>query len=194
MWSRVRVTTPPAAEALTLAQIKDRLRIDPSNTDHDALLPEFQRQAVAEIDGPQGVGVALMAQTWTLTLDRFPPEIRLPGWPVTGVAAIRYIDGAGVMQTLLAADYRLVVGIDPVSVTPTGSWPATDGRRGSVEVDYTLGAATPDAADPGLITALSLLIGHYFEHREAVVIGAAPAQLPLGVAHTLDRYRRGMVA
>lgn len=197
-WASVRVTTPPAARAVTVADLRARLRIDgdDGDADEDALLADLIRTAEAQVDGPDGLGIALMAQTWTLTLDAFPAEIVLPGWPVTAVAAVRYLDTDGVEQTLDPATYRLVGGADPVRLVlqPSKRWPSVLAGRGVVMVDYTLGQADVADLDPGLVTALCLMAGHWYENREAVVIGQAATELPLGARAILARFSRVAVS
>ena len=193
MWDRVQVKTRGALP-LDAAAMRARLRID--STAEDDLLEDFLAAAASEIDGPDGVGVALMAQTWTLTLDAWPLEIVLPGWPVTGVSVVRYLDADGAEQTLdHAATLRLATsaGVARLLRKPGASLPQTLAQAAVVEVDYTLGRATAAEVDPGLVTALALLAGHYYENREGVVVGVAAAEVPLGVRHILDRFRRGRV-
>lgn len=193
MWARVKVKTAGALP-LAAADLRARLRIDTG--DEDGLLGDFLAAAAAEIEGPDGAGVALMAQVWTLTLDGWGGDILLPGWPVTGVSEIRYLDPDGGQQVLdHDAAFRLVSGKDPALLVRKygASLPALLAGPGVVEIDYTLGRSDPADADPGLVTALALIAGHYYENREATVMGQMQ-ELPLGARHILDRYRRGLVA
>lgn len=192
MWASVTIKSKGALP-LTAADLRDRLRID--TTSEDALLDEFLAAAAASIEGPDAVGLALMTQTWTLTLDAWAREIALPGWPVTGVSEIRYFDAAGDQLVLdHAAAFRLVAGSDPARLVrrPGVSLPALMPGPGVVEIDYTLGRALAADVDPGLVTALALLAGHYYENREATT-PAPVKELPLGVEHILARFRRGVV-
>lgn len=193
MWGQVTIKTPAAVLPLTAADLRARLNIDDATG--DPLLVDFIRAAVSEVDGPAGIGVAIMAQTWTLTLDRLPARITLPGAPVTGVSAIRYLDATGAWVVIPAASYRLAAGSEPARIVlaPGASWPAVAPGAGVVEVDYQLGAATAAAADPGLVTAVAMLAGHYFENREAVAAGVTLTEAPLGARHILERHRRGVV-
>lgn len=193
MWGSVQVKTAGALP-LSAADMRARLRID--DPAEDGLLDDFLAAAASRIEGPDGIGVALMAQTWTRIVDDWAPEIALPGWPVTGVAEIRYLDQDGATQTLdHAAAFRLVAGDHPARLVrkPGASLPALLSGGGVVEIDYELGRAQEGQVDAGLLTALALMAGHYYENREAT----APHQvreLPLGVEPILARFQRGMVA
>lgn len=193
MWSRVQVKTAGALP-LAAADLRARLRID--DTGEDDLLEAFLAAAAAEIEGPDGQGVALMRQTWTLTLDGWSGYIPLPGWPVQSVEAIRYLDTTGAEQSLAdpAAAFRLVTDVYPARLERRQgvSLPAVLPGPATVRIDYALGRATAAEVDAGLVTALALLAGHYHENRE----GSATVQvheIPMGVQHILARYRRGVV-
>lgn len=194
MWDRVSVVTKPAADIITVADLKARLRID--GTAEDALLASLLAGAVARIDGPQGLGVAMMEQTWRLTLDCFPATIRLPGAPIKSVSTITYMDTDGVEQTLDAADYRADFGREPVRVEPAygSAWPATRDVVGAVKIDYLLGEANAAEVPQDLIDAACLLVGHRYAHREGVLVGDSASELPLAVEWILNQHRRGAVA
>jgi len=203
MWASVKVKSAGALP-LAAADLRERLRIDTSA--EDALLDDFLAAAATEIDGPDGAGVAMMAQTWCRTLDgwghpldgrgRRCRGILLPGGPINAVTEIRYLDADGDQQTLGHGDYfRLVTGSDPARLVlkPGASLPSLYPGPGVVEVDYSLGAAVAGDVPAGLVTALALIAGHYYENREATASGQV-VEVPLGARHILDRYRRGVVA
>jgi uncharacterized phiE125 gp8 family phage protein len=193
MWASVKVKSAGALP-LTAQDMRARLRID--TTAEDDLLAAFLAAAASEIDGPDGAGVAMMAQTWTRTLDGWAGQIVLPGWPVTGVAEIRYLDPDGAWQVLdHAVAFRLAAGADPAQLVrrPGAALPALHSGPGTVEIDYTLGRATAAEVDPGLVAALSLMAGHFYENREATAPGQVH-EVPLGARHILARFRRGVVA
>lgn len=201
IWGGVRVKTKPVALPLTAADLRLRLRVAATGdeaTDQidDGLLEDFCAAAVAEIDGPHGIGIAMMRQTWALTLDRFAPVIKLPGWPVQAVQAVRYLGTDGAWADLDPARYRVALGAEPVRIVPVGAgWPSLAAGPAVVEIIYDLGAEDPADLDRGLVTAVAMLAGHYHENREAVVIGGGGAvEVPLGVQRALDRHARGTVS
>lgn len=192
MWDRVKVIAKPTGDIISLAALKLRLRID--GDDEDDLLMSYLRGAVARIDGPDGIGYAMLEQTWRLTLDAFPHTITLPGAPIKRVAKISYLDASGVEQVLDAADYRVVADMEPARVMPaTGKvWPATLHAVGAVKIDYVLGEAEAANVPADLVDAACLLVGHRYQNREAV--GDNMSELPLSVEWLLKEYRRGAVA
>ena len=171
-------------------------RLDIVRTDQNDMLLDFIKGAVARIDGPVGIGVAMMQQTWRKSLDAFPALIELPGAPITGVTAIKYFDAGGVEQTLPEADYHVDLGREPVRVQPAAgaSWPATGNLNGAVVVEYQLGEADPANVPPDLIDAVCLLVGHRYENREAVNVGNIVNVYPLGFEAIVAEHRRCMVS
>lgn len=187
--------TAPASNPVTLTEAKAHLRVDDS--DSDTLISALIAAAVAMIDGPHGIGIAMMTQTWRYVLDCFPAYIRLPLTPVqdgilsdspAGVT-ITYVDTAGATQTLATSDYRLSGGI--LEPAYGEAWPGTRTVRGAVTIDFEVGWGDADDVPQDLKAAILLTVGHLYEHREAVVADATPAELPLGVKAILDRYRNG---
>lgn len=188
-WRGVEVIARPPEPPITLKEAKDVLAI--YHEDDDELIESLIRAATAEVEGPFGaLGIALMQQTWRLTLDAFPcAEIRLPGWPIMSITAIRYFDDLGAQQTLATTEYRLVLAPRPVRLVPTTRWPETaSDYPGAVEIDYVLGQSDPTDIPADLRLALLHIVAHRFEHREAVGDDDM-VPMPLSAQAMLGRFR-----
>lgn len=194
MWKGVSVVVKPAGELITLAKLRARLRITVDA--EDELLADYLKGAIARIDGPSGIGYALLEQSWRKSMDCFPSCILLPGAPIKSVTAITYIDVNGDEQTVDPADYHVDLDSEPVRIEPSfgKSWPASRDMHGAVKVDYVLGESDPDDVAPDLIDAVCLLVGHRYENREAAAIGVSVQALPLSFDSIVAEYRRGTVA
>lgn len=192
MWRGVTVITKPTTEALTTALAKSRLRVDTS--DDDTLIDSFVAGATAAIDGPDGIGFALMTQTWRKAYDAFPAVIELPGAPVKSVTSLKYIDADGAEQTLDPSAYRVDLNVDPVRITPVygTSWPTTRDITSAVWVDYVLGEDSASDVPADLIDALALLVGHRYENREAVS-EMDLKEVPFAFWSIVARYRRKVI-
>lgn len=191
MWASVTVQVPPASDPVTVGQVKSHLRFQ--HADDDALIADLISAAVALIDGPSGIGFAMMAQTWRLSLDCFPAGcITLPGAPIASVSTVNYVDPDGATQIVPSSDYVVGLASEPVRIEPVNSWPAAKSQVGAVWVDYELGVA--DAADvpADLVLCLKLLVAHWFYNPQAVTENA-PSVVPFGVKERLQAHRRGFV-
>ena len=155
-----RITTP--TEPITLAEAKLHLRVDDTAEDSliTALISAARETCEDRIEGTVPV------TGWRLTLDAFPDAIKLPRGPVASVESVKYIDTAGVQQTLSPLDYVVDTVSSPGYIVPAfgKAWPETRDQINAVEVEYTAGSATPPAA---IKAWLLLAVGDMYAHREA---------------------------
>lgn len=188
-WSRLVRAVAPAAPVLALDEAKRHLRV--YHDDDDADISELVAVATAAVEGPNGIGIALAEQTWRMSLDYFPCEIRIPLGPVTEVISIDYTGADG--DAASVPSWRADLDTQPCRVWPERdtAWPAISCEPGAVKVTFKCGF-TEIPAD--LKAALKLLVGHFYEHREAVTTDLKAVDLPMGVDAILERYRVGRFA
>lgn len=184
MFNRLTLVTPPATAALSLVDAKAHLRV--LHDDEDDLIEGLVDAAIAMIDGPDGVGFCMVAQSWALALDRFCGSIRIPLRPVASITSITYLDAAGASQTVDSGDYRLALsgGVGVVDLVPGAAWPAVGDFDWPVTVTFVAGTGAP----PALVVALKMIIGDLYKNREGQ--GARSA----AVEDILNRYRSGVIA
>lgn len=171
-WTQLQRVTAPAAAPVTLAEAKSQCRVE---TDaEDDLIRRLIDAATEMLDGPEGLGVALMPQTWKLVLPCFPQELLLPLQPVTAITSVEYVDPLGATQTYSAANYRLFTAAVEAEIERVSgaSWPATDSRKAAVTVTFACGFANAAAVPAALRHAILLMVGALYENREAETIGA----------------------
>lgn len=176
--------TPPAELPVTLAEAKDFLRV--FHDDEDASIGRMIAAAVAMIDGRHGIlGRCLEPSTWEVVLDRFPvAEVQLPLGPVVSVESVRYIDLAGVEQTIAADSY--VIDATPTFlgwIVPTSPWPATMATVNAVRVRFVAGRGTPEPVRQAI---LDMVANRYEARGEATM-------LTPGVVSDLAPFRRPVV-
>lgn len=166
-------TVAPASEAVSVADIKALIRVDV--TDDDTVIGDLRDQAVAELDGRDGLlGRALITQTWELRLPAFPVGncIRIPLPPLQSVASIAYLDRDGNSQTMPATDYVVDTKPEPGMVyLATGkTWPTgvlAGGGRDVVTVTFVAGYGADTSSIPAPITTwLKNRAGLLYQMRE----------------------------
>lgn len=190
------LVTPPAAPLISTYQAKTQCRVD--GDDEDELIAAYVQAAVSWLDGYAGVlGRCLISQTWRQRLDRFPTgaSLGLQLAPIVSVV-VTYRDEDGVEQTLSSDDYILVSRASSfaLELVASASWPATADRADAVSINMVCGyGATPDLVPAAIRQAALMMVAHFYEHREAVVIGTISAEMPLAVRHLLAPYRRLIV-
>ena len=189
------VTVAPAVEPLTLADAKLHLRVETAATAEDALITALivaaRNKAEAE------TGRALITQTLVLTLDGFPrwsQIIRLPRPLAQSITSIQYVDTAGDTQTWAADQYDtdLPSGEQGLfaRITPAFgvSYPTTRRQMNTVTITWVAGYGLAVTVPEAIKAAMRLAIGHWFEHREEVVVGTSSSQLQDTVDALLGLY------
>lgn len=202
--SLIRITAP-SSEPIELADARQRLHEDalgdPASSPHDVDITAMIKAAREHLDGSSGIlGRALVEQTWELRLDGFPgcwgwlggEAIDLPLPPLRSVTSVTYLDSGGTTQTLPAEDYQVIgLGGDAAaSIVPAfgKTWPSTRLQPESVAVRFVCGYASGQIPEP-IIGAMHLLIGHWFENRQAVTIGLVSKELALGVMSMVGPFK-----
>lgn len=184
-WSLAR-TTEPSELPVTVAEAKAQTRIDTGA--EDALVERLLGAATDYIEGPYGIGVCMMEQTWELKLDYFPDCIKIPLYPVLSVEKIEYEDPDGATQTVDTDAYRVDTHNNPARITVNSdySWPTPLHAANAVTVTFKAGySSTPES----LRHAILLMASHWYENREAVTLGGTPQTMPMAVESILNRYR-----
>ena len=182
--------TAPAAEPVTLDQVKAHLRIDADITDFDTTLAALISAARSQAE--HRTGRRFGVQTWEHVMDVFPAgPIILPAPPVTAVVSIKYDDPAGAEQTLALADYRARTAGEPAVLRPVTAWPASLGEEGAVRIRYTCGLTSADPRWPALQAWMLLAIGAWHANPEAVSAAqtyALPRSFHDGLLDALIHY------
>lgn len=132
-----QLITPNAVLEVSLIDAKAQLGID--GTDLDATVTAWIKGVVAYAE--HQTGRVILNQTWRTILDTFPDAIRLPYSPCSSVTSVKYLDSAGVEQTLNALDYELSSENQAAYVVPAygKTWPTTYDKINAVKVDAVFG-------------------------------------------------------
>lgn len=156
-------------EAIDLSTAKLHLRVDAS--DENTLISAII--TAARENAEQYTGLAIVEQTYTLQLEKFPEEeLSLNIWPVTAITSIQYIDPDGNTQTLSNSKYALNSYEGPSVVQPLEPWPQTKVIYNAVTVTFTAGFTTSSPNNfplpQSLVQAMLLMIGNLYENRESI--------------------------
>src|SRR5688572_18004325 len=180
----------PSVEPVSLAEAKAHCRID--GTAEDTLVASLLIAARMHIE--RSLNVALIEQSWSLFLDRWPdrPSLALPLAPVMSVDAVRLYspdDSSAVVDP----DLFLLDGAGQrprLSRREAGPWPLPGRSVNGIEIAFTAGyGAAADYVPLPVRLALTLLVAHWYETREPVLVGEQPNAVPLSVASLISPYR-----
>lgn len=186
----LKLITPPAEEPITLDEAKKHLRVDIAND--DTLISSLITAAREYCEDFQNR--AYITQTWQLWLDGWPDgsEISIPKPPLQTVSSIKYYSEDGAEYTLPAEDYIVDVQSQPgrVVLASGKSWPDVSLRpANAVVVDFVVGYGDAVDVPQRVKQAILLLVGHWYEHREAVLTGSISKEIEFTVSALLWQER-----
>jgi uncharacterized phiE125 gp8 family phage protein len=180
----------PQAPAVEVWEVAEQLRLGDSH-DEDALI---ERKIAAKTqEAEQYAGIAIITQTWQLSLAGFPSgPIWFPIRPLQGVVSIEY--GSGSIDTTTIGGLYTVKGVGAQmtfgSIAPASgqSWPST---ATNVLVTFTVGFGDTSESVPPLIRdAIVVMVATSFDQR----LDAESTELPLASRLMLGHWRRPAVA
>ncbi len=168
----LNLISPPAVEPVSLAELKEFLRVDPGDTSQDNVILTIGMAARDWVENQ--VKRRLVQQTWRLSLDFFPGYIDmklagqrvsspfvsgsnavlvgiryalvLPRPPVFAVEVFSYQDANGNVTNMVdGTDYFADLASNPARLTPPFGrmWPVARVVVNAVQIQYRLGYAIP---------------------------------------------------
>lgn len=191
----LRLITGPTVEPVSLAEAKAHLRVDVDAD--DGLIGALIATARAHIEQIARPQLAMITQTWDKIFDDWPATVfELRPWPLQAVTSISYTTAAGVTTTWSSANYVIDTASEPgrVALVDGVSWPSVTLRRlNGVAIRFTAGYGASGAAVPlALRQAILMLVGHWYENREAFTIGQGftSTATPMAVDALIRPWRR----
>lgn len=189
----LKLVTVPTTEPLSLTEAKLHLRV--TAADEDDLITALITVAREWCEHYQNR--AYLTQTWDLTLDAWPSKpratwIEIPLPPLQSVTSLTYLDSAGVSATMAAADYIVDTASEPgrLALGYGENWPTVTLRPvAAITVRFVAGHLASGLVPASVKQAMKLLIGHWFENREAILTGSISEQLELTVSALLGHGR-----
>lgn len=187
-----------AAEPVTTAEAKAHLRVDHANDD-----TYIDNLIIVATDYTENIsGRSLIEKTYDSYLDAFPPTdvhpIYVDAPPLISVTSIKYWDENDTEQTWSSAEY--VVDTDQeykalIYPARNYSWPATRIFPKAVHIEYIAGyesstsPVTGDNVPLELKQAILILIAHWYENREEIIVGQVIAEVPTAYDALISSYK-----
>lgn len=206
-------TSAPAAEPVTAAELRTFLRETATGLP-DAEADDFIAQARQEIEDFSGI--AMIDQSWRLSLDRWPTqnepwwdgvregsiselhgaryasEVRLPRYPLSSVDSVTvYDEDSNSTAVTIGNVFDVDTAQHPGRITlQVGAvWPVALRANNAIEIVYTAGygAGASDVPAP-LVRAVKQLAAYFYSHR-GDACDAESALKVSGAAGVLNTYR-----
>jgi uncharacterized phiE125 gp8 family phage protein len=164
---RYKIVVPPAGFVLTLAEIKEALKV--STTDEDYLIQTYLAAATEQVE--QRLSVCLLTQTIDQYFDRFPTSKRfleLARGPMQSVTAVTYTDANGNLLTWNSSLYAT----DTISRKPRigpkqlQTWPLVEQNLNAVKVRFVAGYGGRNSVPAQFKHLILTIIGDWYQHRD----------------------------
>ncbi len=180
------LTTPPAADPISLPEAKAHLRV--AHGDEDPLISQLIGSARRVVEAR--TGLAMMPQQWTILRDSWPEDgvIPLPVAPLLAVDDLKIHGEDGIAAIIDPAHYYADLASRPPRLMLRGSrdWPPPGRLGNGIAIEVTAGFGTSASAVPEpLRQAILILTAHWYEHRG----NAEPPPVPLTLDALLAPYR-----
>lgn len=189
VWPNVSVA--PAQEPIPLEEFKAHARV--VDAEEDALLAGYVMAARKVIE--RRTHRALITQTWTASIDRFPLSqdgmIELPGGKLQSVTSISYVDLAGATQTWSSSEYTVHTEFDPgrIGLAHNEDWPAVREWGLPITITYIVGYGDDPADVPeDLRMAILMLALELAERRHDTDTEVSLDMVPWGVVALSSSY------
>jgi uncharacterized phiE125 gp8 family phage protein len=187
---RFVLLTPPAAEPLTLDELKAHCVVE--HALDDALLTACGVAAREWCE--DHCRRAFCTQTFDGYLDTFPcdREMRLGKGTLQTVDQVTYYDVDGAEQTLGPAVYHVDTVRKPgrLWLRSGQTWPATEsGRPNAVKVQFAAGFGDPPDVPESIKSAIKLLVAHLYAQREPEITGTIISKVGFAVEALLAKHR-----
>lgn len=194
------LVTAPDAPPVTLDQAKEHLRIEHAAAEADIEDDYITRLVdAARVYVESGWGLALINQSHKVLLDAWPAGgIKLRPFPVASVTHLKVWNGSAFAASSLST--QLVEGRPALLILADGGSPPVPARtRQGIEVEFVCGfGADGDDVPASIKQAILLLVGHWYENREASVSSktgfGVSADLTRGVEDLMAAYRSPRLA
>jgi len=172
-----------ATEPITLSEAKTFLKVDTSQTEEDTYISGLITVArqMAELNTRRKL-ISAVVEGYADYFEDFKLNVS----PISAINSVKYYDSNNDLQTFSDYDTDLVSEPARITLRHNATYPTTYIRTNAVIVNFTAGYTT---VPKPLLQAMYLLIGHFFENREQVVVGSQVNELPMAYDNLIFPYR-----
>lgn len=204
------LVTRAASEPVSVSELRDTLKLEIGN--EEILLQNLIIEATEEIE--KRYNLAMLTQSWKLTLDNWPGSaldwwdgvrdgavteaygdhaarwVTLPRYPLQSITSVKTYNSAGTPTTLTVSDY---FDVDISSkrgrmILKDGQvWPTAERSNNAVEITYVAGYGdSPFDVPAPLRRAVRQMAAYLYQHRGDCDAGQAIKES--GITSTLGMY------
>lgn len=176
------LVTEPASYPVSLADMKDHLRV--THSLEDDLIAAYIASAVETAE--EELNRPIVSQVWDESFQRPARDVYLSKVPAVSLTSVTYYDADNVQQTAELSDF-ILFGDDNYAFVRSDNWPTAYDRPDAITIRYSAGYSTPPKA---VNQALRLIVGSWYENRVDAVEKSL-REIPRAASHLLSLHRLG---
>lgn len=183
----MKLITDSASEPVSVTDFKMNAKVDGTSEDATTI-PLYIQAARAYFE--KATDRALITQTWEDTSERVPSRYYFPITPIQSVTSVKYLDGAGVEQTLSSSDYSLDLDgrIPQIKIISKPSISTNEIRNFIVRFVAGYGDNATDVP-ASIRQAIMYMATNMYENRLPVVQGRMVNEVPMTFNMLCDQYK-----
>ncbi len=168
MVPRTTVVTAAAADPVSIAELKEFLRIDDNS--EAATLEILLKTAVREAEAwTHRAFITRVLRSW---FDFTPPNdssFQIPYSPVTAIASLKSYDDDDTETEMDSTTYIADIISEPprLALRRGSTWPTALRPINAIAIQYTAGYGAATAVPEGLKQAILMICAHYYEGRDS---------------------------
>ena len=173
----IQLVTASTGSVLTLAEVKQHVRVEGSFVDDDSLLTNLIAVATRYVEHEIYGARQLLTATYDVLVREWWDCLDLPRPPLQSVTSVKYYDTSGTQQTVASSTYIVTVPMrlpGSIDLAPLAVWPTYQaGRAYPITVRFVCGYGASTAVPQLVKQALLVAIGELYNSREAGVLGVS---------------------
>lgn len=185
------LVTKPETLPVALTDVKRHLNVDWD--DDDSLIEGYIQAAAFQVENI--LNRKLVTQTWKALYESWPGEyFSIPFGKLQSITSVKYKDTAAAESTLAATEYISDIDSDPgrAVLGYNKLWPTTELYPSNpIAIQFVCGYGGIDDVPYPIKSAIMLLVGDFYAHRESFVVGSTQmvSELPGYIMNLLGSYR-----
>lgn len=198
------LVTPPTSEPFTLEQAKTYLRVD--NDDENDVISNIITAAREKVESL--LWRPLLTQQWKLLFDTLSsgfivnsdlylssyqyPIIYINKCPIQSIDSVKYIDVNGTTQTLSTSKYEVDLLSEPSRIRIIEMPQIKADTMNAFWIEFTAGYTDAALIPSKVKQAMQQLMGHYYEHRESVIVGTISSEIEMSTEYLLQEFKNNL--
>lgn len=168
MSQRLKELSKTNVTFVTIAELRDYLRIPSTSANEDPMLKDLIEAAIESVE--RLAWITIYPRSYQLNLTKFCDKLKLPKPPFIELTSIGYLesDTSGSYTTLDSSSYYIDDTGDFATISYINPLPIHANRTDAIKIVYEAGYETASLLPKALKMGIILMAGHLYDNRGIV--------------------------